>query len=182
MVSQIRTTLVLFGMMALVGCQSLSGEPRQYGCGDIPTYADNVCLVDSWVAFGLEAQRGDDEWRDEVLERVGQSRMDQKAVRAVVLSWDGPGQWAQASSFYKAAIGSAPPRLQPLLQQWLNELEERRQLYALRGSSGGSRVNVGSNDTQALKQENEKLKQQLKEMSDKLEALTDIERTINARD
>ena len=28
----------------------------------------------------------------------------------------------------------------------------------------------------------EKLKQQLQEMSDKLDALTDIERTINARD
>ncbi|WP_110598829.1 hypothetical protein [Salinicola lusitanus] len=180
MVSQIRTTLALFGMLALVGCQSLSSEPKQYGCGDIPTYADNVCLVDSWVAFGLEAQRGDDEWREEVLERVGRSRTDQKAVRAVVLSWDGPAQWAQASNFYKASIGSAPARLQPLLQQWLNELEERRQLYASRGTNGSQRA--GGNDTRALKQENEKLKQQLKEMSDKLEALTDIERTINARD
>ncbi|WP_110643352.1 hypothetical protein [Salinicola sp. CPA57] len=181
MVSQIRTTLALVGVMALAGCQSLSRESVPYGCGDIPTYADNVCLVDTWIAFGLQAQRGDAEWREEMLADVGQRRMDQKAVRAVVLSWDGPGEWQKASNLYKASIDSAPARLQPLLRQWLNELEARRQLYAQRGNSvrgQGSR----HDGTQALKRENEKLKQQLKEMSDKLEALTDIERTINARD
>lgn len=181
MVSQIRTTLALVGVMALAGCQSLSREPVPYGCGDIPTYADNVCLVDAWVSFGLESQRGDDDWRDAILNQVGQSRMDQKAVRAVVLSWDGPGEWQQASNLYKASIGSAPPRLQPLLQQWLNELEERRDLYAQRGTSV-ARQSSGQNDMQALKRENATLKRQLKEMSDKLDALTDIERTINARD
>jgi len=181
MVSQMRTMLALVGVVALTGCQSLSGEPVPYGCGEIPTYADNVCLVDAWVAFGLQAQRGDDDWRDETLAEVGQRRMDQKAVRAVVLSWDGAGEWREASDLYKASINSAPTRLQPLLQQWLNELEERRQLYAQRDTSA-SRQGGSHNDTQALKQENEKLKQQLEEMSNKLDALTDIERTINARD
>ncbi len=178
MVSQMRTTLALFGVIALAGCQSFNSEPVPYGCGEIPTYADNVCLVDTWVEFGLQAQRGDDEWRDETLARVGQRRMDQKAVRAVVLSWDGPGEWREASDLYKASIDAAPSRLQPLLRQWLNGLEARRQLYAQRGASQGGR----RDDTQALKDENERLKQQLQEMSDKLDALTDIERTINARD
>ncbi|WP_245392747.1 hypothetical protein [Salinicola halimionae] len=181
MVSQMKTTLVLVGVMALAGCQSLSSESIPAGCGEIPTYADNVCLVDSWVAFGLQAQRGDDDWREQTLGKVGQRRMEQKAVRALVLSWDGPGEWQYASNLYKASIGSAPARLQPLLQQWLNELEERRKLYAQRGT-GASQQGSLHNDTQALKNENQKLKQQLKEMSDKLDALTDIERTINARD
>jgi FtsZ-binding cell division protein ZapB len=180
MVSQMKTTLVLLGVMTLAGCQSLSSESIPAGCGEIPSYADNVCLVDSWVAFGLQAQRGDDDWRERTLDKVGQDRMDQKAVRALVLSWDGPGEWQHASNLYKASIDSAPARLQPLLQQWLNELEERRKLYAQR-STNASRQG-SHNDTQAVKRENEKLKQQLKEMSDKLDALTDIERTINARD
>jgi len=180
MVRQMKTTLALAGVMTLAGCQSFSGKSIPAGCGDIPTYADNVCLVDSWVAFGLQAQRGDDDWRDETLDKVGQNRMDQKAARALVLSWDGPGEWREASNLYKASIDSAPTRLQPLLQQWLNELEERRKLYAQRSTSTSQQGS--DNDTQALKRENEKLKQQLKEMSDKLDALTDIERTINARD
>ncbi|MGQ7242997.1 hypothetical protein ACUN9V_05980 [Salinicola sp. V024] len=182
MVSQMKTTLLLLGMMALAGCQSLSSESIPAGCGDIPSYADNVCLVDSWVAFGLQAQRGDDDWRQRTLDKVGQHRMDQKAVRALVLSWDGPGEWQRAADLYKASIDSAPTRLQPLLQQWLNELEERRKLYAQRSTSTNASRQGGHSDTQALKRENEKLKQQLKEMSDKLDALTDIERTINARD
>lgn len=181
MVGKMKGMLALAGITALAGCQSLSSEPTAYGCGETPTFADNVCLLDSWVDFGLEAQRGDDAWRLDKIGELHGSRPEQKAARAVVLSWDGPAEWQQASNLYKATISSAPPRLQPLLQQWLNDLEERRQLYAQQGA-GDIRQGESSDDTQTLKRENEKLKKRLQEMSDKLDALTDIERTINSRD
>jgi len=182
MVTKVKGALAFAVVMTLAGCQSLSGgASTPHGCGDVPTFADNVCLLDSWVAFGLEAQRGDAAWRQQVLSEIGASRAEQKAARAVVLSWDGPSEWRQASNLYKATISTAPARLQPLLQQWLNGLEERRELYAQQGA-GGSRQGGNNDDTQALKRENRKLKQQLEEMSDKLDALTDIERTINSRD
>lgn len=182
MVNRVRGVLALAGFAMLAGCQSISSEPAQpLGCGEVPTFVDNVCLLDSWVGFGLEAQRGDDAWRQQAVDRLYGDRPDQKAARAVVLSWDGPGEWREASNLYKASIGEAPPRLQPLLQQWLNELEERRDLYSQR-ATGRSQPSPGARNAQALKQENEQLKQQLKEMSDKMDALTDIERTINSRD
>ncbi|WP_251977138.1 hypothetical protein [Salinicola avicenniae] len=182
MVNPIKGALWLSAALTLAGCQSLAGSPSApHGCGDIPSFADNVCLLDSWVAFGLEAQRGDDAWRRDTLAEASGPRPSQKAARAVVLSWDGPSEWRQASDLYKATLSSAPPRLQPLLQQWLNDLEERRQLHAQQDA--GARRQGGSRDeTQALKRENEALKQQLEEMSNKLDALTDIERTINSRD
>ncbi|KFF49861.1 hypothetical protein GY26_05550 [Gammaproteobacteria bacterium MFB021] len=175
---RMKGVLAVAALALLSGCQSLpETDAPPPGCGELPTFADNVCLLDSWVAFGLDAQRGDTEWRQMMLERLDGSRADQKAARAVVLAWDAPQDWRRASDLYKASISSAPTRLQPLLQQWLNDLEKRRQLYAQRaGSSGGGSAN------QALQRENEALKQQLKEMSDKLDALTDIERTINSRD
>lgn len=182
MVTKMRGALTLVAVMLLAGCQSLSGETAtSYGCDEVPTFADNVCLLDSWVAFGLKAQRGDDAWRRQALSELDGNRAEQKAARAVVLSWDGPSEWQRASNLYKATISMAPTRLQPLMQQWLNELEERRQLYAQQ-EAGDTRQGENTHDTQALKRENQQLKQQLKEMSDKLDALTDIERTINSRD
>ncbi|WP_110675071.1 hypothetical protein [Salinicola sp. RZ23] len=177
MITRMKGVLALTALVLLSGCQSLTGTAASpQGCGEVPTFADNVCLLDSWVAFGLDAQRADKEWREMMLDRLAGSRPNQKAARAVVLGWDAPQDWRRASELYKASINSAPTRLQPLLQQWLNGLEKRRQLYAQRASS------AGEGGDQALKRENQALKQQLKEMSDKLDALTDIERTINSRD
>ena len=48
------------------------------------------------------------------------------SVRAVVLSWDGPGEWREASDLYKASIDAAPSRLQPLpSRRWTPRIPRR---------------------------------------------------------
>ena len=60
----------------------------------------------------------------------------------------------------------APSRLQPLLRQWLNGLEERRGLIAERDKNDGARRKLSAENAQLTK---------------KLEALTAIEESINSR-
>lgn len=182
MIFKMRATLAVAALVLLAGCQSLPGDAPPYGCGDIPRFADNVCLLDAWVTFGLDAQRGDSSWRRGQLEALEGEQPERKAARAVVLSWAGPGEWKRASDLYKATISEAPVRLQPLLQQWLNALEERRGLVARARPQAAAAPAVEDDAVQALKLENQALKQRLEGVSRKLEALTDIEQTINSRE
>ncbi|WP_110666776.1 hypothetical protein [Salinicola halophilus] len=177
-----RAALTLAIVAAITGCQSLPDLNPPRGCGEIPRFADNVCLLDSWVAFGLESQRGDTMWRRTHLRALEGDQPERKAARAVVLAEGGPAQWAQASELYKASIESAPPRLQPLLRQWLNALEARRRLQRQTPSAPPATATANDDRAQALARENQQLKDELQAVSDKLEALTDIERTINARE
>ncbi|WP_157956886.1 hypothetical protein [Salinicola aestuarinus] len=167
-------------LAVVTGCQSLPEQAVPRGCGEIPRFADNVCLLDTWVAFGLESQRGDAMWRQTHLRALKGMQPERKAARAVVLGEGSPAEWAQASELYKASIDEAPPRLQPLLRQWLNALEARRRLESQSAAAPTAAASGGQ--MQALKRENQRLKQQLETVSAKLEALTDIERTINARE
>ncbi|MBZ5877146.1 hypothetical protein [Chromohalobacter israelensis] len=170
----IRMLLVaLCASSLLTGCQWLAQqpppppEPPVTSCdGDIPQLADNVCLVDDWVAFGLAAQRGDSEWRQTMLTRLNGDMPHLKLARATVLAWGERDEWERASELYKAEISAAPSRLQPLLQQWLNELERRRDLVAELAKSESRR--------QALARERD-------ELAEKLDALTAIEQSINSR-
>jgi len=156
----------------LTGCQWMTQEtsppvaPVTSCKGDIPKLADNICLVDDWIAFGLESQRGDSEWRSTMLTRLDGDMAHLKLARATVLAWGDRDGWEQASELYKAEISSAPSRLQPLLQQWLNGLERRRDLAAKLAKSESRR--------QALGQERD-------ELAEKLDALTAIEQSINSR-
>nr|WP_223287375.1 hypothetical protein [Halomonas elongata] len=54
---------------------------------EVPGFADDACLLHDWVAFGLASQRGDDEWRSRMRERLAGSRTEARLARAVVLSW-----------------------------------------------------------------------------------------------
>ncbi|MHB0776649.1 hypothetical protein [Halomonas sp. WWR20] len=165
--------VVLAGSL-LAGCQGLNEQPEEAvdtvpsSClGDVPTLADNYCLIDAWVGYGLEAQRGDDAWRERMLERLDDGYPHQRLARAVVLSWgNSAAQRDEASELFKADISAAPSRLQPLLQQWLNGLEARRQL------------NEKLVHSQA---QNRTLQQQNAELAQKIEALTAIEQSINSR-
>ncbi|MCK0768837.1 hypothetical protein [Chromohalobacter canadensis] len=156
----------------LTGCQWMTQEtsapaaPVTSCNDDIPKLADNVCLVDDWIDFGLASQRGDSEWRDTMLTRLQGDMPHLKLARAVVLAWGERDGWEQASELYKADISAAPSRLQPLLRQWLNELEARRDLASDLAKSESRR--------QALGRERD-------DLAEKLDALTAIEQSINSR-
>lgn len=165
--------LALSAGSLLSGCQWLTQQPPTLPeapittcAGDIPQLADNACMMDDWVAFGLAAQRGDGEWRQTMLTRLEGDMAHLKLARATVLAWGEREDWERASELYKAEISAAPSRLQPLLQQWLNGLERRRALAAELVKSESRR--------QALKRERD-------ELAEKLDALTAIEQSINSR-
>ncbi|XKE44919.1 hypothetical protein LG302_16300 [Halomonas organivorans] len=133
---------------------------------EIPDLADDGCLLHDWVGFGLASQRGDRAWREDMLARLEGRGTDRRLARAVTLAWGSERQWDQASELFKADLHAAPPRLQPLLRYWLNEVEGRRGLNQRLAESRQSR--------EALAEENAAL-------VEKLEALTAIERNINSR-
>lgn len=163
----------LLAVSLLAGCQALSGRVGDDqavaapGClNEVPSLAPSECLLESWIDFSLAAQRGESEWRENMLSRLEGDSTRKRLARAVVLSWSDESEWEQASDLYKADLASAPSKLQPLLRQWLNSLEVRRELAAELADSEASRV--------ALANERNSL-------AEKLEALTAIEQSINSR-
>jgi hypothetical protein len=173
-----RPLLVCLSLFMLAGCELLPDEPLarrpdtpvmpvDTGChAPLPDFDDEACLLPDWVAFGLAAQRGDGEWRDDALERLDGDDPERRLARAVALSWGSERQWERAAELYKADLHAAPTELQPLLRYWLNELEGRRSL---------------AGDLEASRQEREALAEENEELAEKLEALTAIERNINLR-
>lgn len=161
--------------LSLSGCQSLSSQPAVadsatncYFSG-APALVEGACLLPTWITFGLQSQEGDAQWRSETLAEFTGSDTRSRLVRAVVLSWDSPSNWREASSLYEAGIPEAPAMLQPLLTQWANELEARREL--------ASTHQRGDRQRQQIKELQEKNAQ----LTKKLEALTAIEESMNAR-
>ena len=176
------------GSLALLlsGCELLphqgAAEPEPQalttaGCDTAePTFELDACLLHGWVAYGLESQRGDGEWRRQALAALdtaaasdsidGTSDAEQALVRAVALAWGTERQWREASELYQAHTHAAPADLQPLLRYWRNELEGRR---ALASQNSNARAQLAS-----LQSENA-------ELAEKLEALTAIEQNMNLR-
>ncbi|KXS38922.1 MULTISPECIES: hypothetical protein [Modicisalibacter] len=163
--------LLAFTLVAS-GCQWLPQRTTAFASddaqclSDIPTLEEQACLLDAWVAFGLAAQRGGPEWRRQTLEKVDGDTTRDRLARAVVFSWSGRGDWKAASELYKADLAMAPSRLQPLLRQWLNGLEARRSLV--------EEIDDSEHQRQALARERDSL-------AKKLDALTEIEESINSR-
>ena len=170
--------LVCLMALMLAGCELVPDEPFRWedtesvkpvssGCkGLLPDFSDEPCLLSDWIAFGLASQRGDSEWRDDMLSRLRAETAERRLTRAVALSWGSESEWHLASELYKADLHAAPAELQPLLRYWLNELEGRR---AMSGRLTSSQEGIA-----ALEEENAAL-------DEKLEALTAIERNINLR-
>lgn len=136
------------------------------GAGGLPDFIEEDCLLDEWVAFSLQAQRGNSDWHRNTLEQLEGTRHDRRLARAVLLSWGDESDWKHASDLFKADLPTAPSRLQPLLRQWLNGLEERRDLIVERDKSDSARRKLSADNAQ---------------LSKKLEALTAIEESINSR-
>ncbi|SDF82088.1 hypothetical protein SAMN05216571_102159 [Onishia taeanensis] len=178
-----RTLTGLVAVSLLAGCQWLPAQTSSTpptltelpsGCQEEwPSLTVNACQTEAWVAFGLASQRGDRDWRDRQLARLDGDDTQERLVRAVVLSWGTESEWNKASELYKADLEKAPEELQPLLRYWLNELEGRRALSAKLAEQRQSR--------QALTEQNAAQAEQLEEMAHKLEALSDIEQSINLR-
>ena len=163
----------LLAVSLLVGCQGLNqsvSDPFDTASSDclseIPSMQDNECLLEAWVDFGLAAQRGDDAWRERTLERAEGELASERLVRAVVYAWGDRDRWDDASELFKADLALAPSRLQPLLRQWLNGLEARRALADKADQSAAAQ-------RQAARERDE--------LAQKLDALTEIEQSINLR-
>ncbi|MBA2780653.1 hypothetical protein [Billgrantia kenyensis] len=167
--------------VVLGGCQYLpeqmgmtepeEPEPPAQACHEVePSFEDNACLLPSWVAFGLESQRGDSQWRRDTLDELSndysRSEAERELARAVALAWGSERQWREASELYQTHAPAAPADLQLLLRYWRNEVEGRRSL-ARQSADASARV-------AALQQENS-------ELSEKLEALSAIEQNMNLR-
>ncbi|SDM06223.1 hypothetical protein SAMN05192555_10912 [Franzmannia pantelleriensis] len=171
-----RILLSLAAATLLAGCETLPGmqqsEPEPEAelpsqCNEpIPTLVESTCLLDAWVAYGLASQRGDREWREAQLEQLQGSTPEQHLQRAVVLAWGSERQWDQAASMLEEDLHAAPSDLQPLLRYWLNDVEGRRSL--------ANRLERSESQRRSLAEENQSL-------AEKLEALTDIEQSINLR-
>lgn len=170
--------LVCLMALLLAGCElipdepfggqdSESAKPVSTGCKALlPNFNDEPCLLSDWIAFGLASQRGDREWRDDMLTRLQAETAERRLARAVVLTWGSESEWDRASELYKADLHAAPVELQSLLRYWLNELEGRR---AVSGRLASTQEEIA-----ALEEKNAAL-------DEKLEALTAIERNINLR-
>ncbi|TDX29855.1 hypothetical protein DFO67_10693 [Modicisalibacter xianhensis] len=163
----------MLAVSLLAGCQALdpsASEPFESSSSeclsDIPTLQDNECLLEAWVDFGLAAQRGDADWRQRTLERAEGELANERLARAVVYAWGDRDRWKEASDLFKADLALAPSRLQPLLRQWLNGLEARRELADQVNHSEAAR-------RQATRERDE--------LAQKLDALTEIEQSINLR-
>ncbi|MDR5900781.1 MULTISPECIES: hypothetical protein [Halomonas] len=170
----------------LVGCESLSQGLMEHSAeptsvvesaahcrSELPSFTNEACLLREWVDFGLASQRGDRTWRDAMLKRLEGEEAEQRLARAVALSWGNHRQWVLASELYKADLGAAPVTLQPLLRYWLNELERRRAMLGRLNAAHSSQLDSEARIT-ALEGEKAAL-------TEKLEALTAIERSINLR-
>ncbi|MFP4263344.1 MAG: hypothetical protein ACLFRS_08305 [Halomonas sp.] len=182
--------LLLIGLAAvgLAGCEMLPQAPFELpsnrsaadaaasasGCrAEVPDFADEDCLLQEWVAFGLASQRGDRDWRGAVLARLEGSAPERRLARAVALSWGSESEWDRAAELYKADLGAAPVTLQPLLRYWLNDLEGRRRLARRLEELSSAEA---ENEDRLAELEEEKA-----DLEEKLEALTAIERSINLR-
>lgn len=181
----VRVALGAGGLILLLsGCELLphqsTTEPEPQGSTPAvcpaaqPTLEPDACLLHDWVAYGLDSQRGDREWRRQALAALGSAELDtegtseaeRELVRAVALAWGTERQWREASELYQAHTQAAPEALQPLLRYWRNELEGRRSLAS---QNSNARAQMAS-----LQSENA-------ELADKLEALTAIEQNMNLR-
>ncbi|GHE20879.1 hypothetical protein [Halomonas urumqiensis] len=181
----LRPLLVCLAAAWLAGCELLPDsaiDPRESMtpaspstvCYDeIPDFDNEACLFPEWVDFGLAAQRGDRDWRGEMLERLEGGGAERRLARAMVLSWGSERQWDQAAELYKSDMHAAPAALQPLLQYWLNELEGRRAMAARLAEAG--------QELEGTRQERDELETLNDELTKKLEALTAIERSMNLR-
>ncbi|MGQ4878500.1 hypothetical protein ACOJCM_07990 [Billgrantia sp. LNSP4103-1] len=175
------TNLGVGGLALLLGaCQYLPEQgasdteqqvPSTASCHAVePTFDSEACLLPSWVAFGLASQRGDGEWRRQALTEIDsahdRSEAERNLARAVALAWGSEREWQEAADLYQTHTHAAPADLQPLLRYWRNELEGRRSLAR---QSDNARSQVAS------------LQREKAELSEKLEALTAIERNMNSR-
>ncbi|MCM2130030.1 hypothetical protein [Larsenimonas rhizosphaerae] len=161
--------------LMLSGCQMITGHNQNLtGTGASncffsgpPVLIEGECLLPNWIAFGIRAQHGNDEWRRDILKQTGDDTPQDRLARAVVLSWGTRAEWKQATALYRTELDKAPVPLQPLLHYWLDELEYRKTLVSSATPTRDPRI-------QQLADKNA-------ELTRKLDALTAIEESMNAR-
>lgn len=174
----------------LAGCQwlPLTAEPagsQGLACpGGVPDFTPDACLLDDWIAFGLASQQADEAWRSATLAQLGEAAETQhpaqRLATASVLAWGDEPQRRQASSLLHADLDVAPKPLQPLLDYWLGELEQRRAMYA-RLSEEERKSRALARRNHQLKTDVDTLDSRVDALQTKIQTLTDIERNIDSR-
>ncbi|MFC0268068.1 hypothetical protein [Kushneria aurantia] len=173
----------LLGLTLLLGGCSLtdsrlSGTTEQHCVTHgIPSLVDDECLLPTWVAFGRTAQTGSAQWRDEVLHYMQDDSPRAGLVRALVYAYQQPAQWSQSVALLRRYSAEAPSSIQPLLQQWRHDVEQRIALNA-RLDEQQSRSSAGNSRQRGRIRE---LEAQNAELRRKLDALTAIEQSMNQR-
>ena len=72
-----------------------------YGAGDLPDFTGEDCLLDEWVAFALQAQRGNSGWRESTLLQLEQATATTVASRVPSCSagaMNRTGSWPPTST------------------------------------------------------------------------------------
>ncbi|WP_027966460.1 hypothetical protein [Halomonas halocynthiae] len=174
----------LSGCQVLPLMEGLEEGNQELSClSNMPDFTQDECLLDRWVAYGLASQQGDEQWRSRLLAQLDEAsalRSDQRLVKAVVLAWGSAAQRSQAFSLFQADIDTAPKNLQPLFDYWVGELEQRRKANAQLAEARRTR-RVTTQQNRALQEQVDELKSNVETLTTKIEALTEIERNINAR-
>ncbi|WP_438764161.1 hypothetical protein [Kushneria sp. TE3] len=177
---------VLLATMLLGGCAMWGDRvpgAAEEGCitRGIPTMVDDECLLPTWVAFGRTAQTGTQQWRDEVLQYMDDDTPRSGLARAVVFSQEDAEHWPTGLALFKRYTPQAPESIQPLLEQWQRDLERRTELQSGLQSRLDAQHNRSHQGNSRQRQQIQSLQQQNAELKKKLDALTAIEESMNAR-
>lgn len=177
---------LLTATMLLSGCAMLGDRvpgAAEEGCitRGIPTMVDDECLLPTWVAFGRAAQTGTQQWRDEVLQYMGSDTPRGGLARAVVFSQEEAEHWPTGLALFRRYTAQAPESIQPLLQQWQRDLERRIDLQSRLQSRLDAQHNRSTQGNSRQRQQIQVLEQENVELKKKLDALTAIEESMNAR-
>lgn len=176
----------LLATMLLGGCAMLGDRvpgAAEDGCitRGIPTMVDDECLLPTWVAFGRTAQTGTQQWRDEVLQYMDGDTPRGGLARAVVFSQEDATNWPEGIALFKRYTPQAPESIQPLLEQWQRDLERRAELQSRLQTRLDAQHNRSTQGNSRQRQQIQSLEQENAELKKKLDALTAIEESMNAR-
>ena len=176
---------LLMATMLLGGCAMMddrvSGASEECITRGIPTMVDDECLLPTWVAFGRSAQTGTQQWRDEVLQYMSSDTPRGGLARAVVFSQDDAEHWPKGLALFKRYTSEAPESIRPLLQQWQRDLERRIEIQSRLQTRLDAQHNRSTQGSSRQRQQIQSLEQENAELKKKLDALTAIEESMNAR-
>lgn len=165
------TCLITFAML-LAGCQAPGSTLKSCALHSVPNLTPSPCMLPEWVAFAQQSRMATSNWRKLVLERIPGDTTRAVMVRATVYAWDtSPAKWREAQRLYTVVQPSLGREMQPLVQQWLHDIDLRLKLQqssaALESahSTPAAAKASGQHRIDMLERQNAELKQKLDELA-----------------